>query len=333
MPRAPRRAISRHTFVEKAHGSTYDKGGIDVTPVETRSLKSSNPVLSRRVLGRYGGRKTAARSPLVETAARTPLVEVPVSQDLVPPAEGTDQARKADPALPPYHVADLLMMGHVLARTAVAFALTALTAVLSWLVPPLASVNTAVSYGIAGGAGLTATALVFVQCRRRRSSPVLTLAFALVQGVFLGVLSNTVSTHVSPGIFVQFVMGTMAGFAGVLGAHALRWIRVTGRTWGFLTAAALGLNLLIAADLLLSAATGTAPGFQYLLLGAVVGVTGLAAGTGFLALHLRRVEHEITRGTPRTQSWHAAFGLTLTLTWLYVESLRLLSLATPDDVC
>lgn len=305
-------------------------------PVETRSLKSSNPVLSRRVLGRHGGQKTAARSPLVETAARTPLIEVPVFQDPVPPVEDTERARGADPAdpsLPPYHVADLLMMGHVLARTTVAFALTTLTAGLSWLVPPLAAANTATSYGIACGAGLTAAVLVTVQCRRRRSSPALTLAFALVQGVFLGVLSDTVSTHVSPGIFVQFVLGTMAGFAGVLGAHALRWIRVAGRTWGFLTAAALGLNLLIAADLLLSAATGTAPGFHHLILGAVVGVTGLAAGTSFLALHLRRVEREIARGTSRTQSWHAAFGLTLTLTWLYVESVRLLSLATPDDVC
>ena len=294
-------------------------------PVETRSLKSSNPVLSRRVLGRHGGRKTAARNP---------PVEVTVPQDLFLPAEGTDQARETGPPLLPRQVGDLLLMGPVLARAAVAFALTALTAVLSWLVPPVPATSTAPSYGIAGGAGLTAAVLVVIQCRRSRPSPVLTLAFALAQGAFLGVLSNTVSTHVSPGIFVQFVLGTMAAFAGVLGAYAMRLIRVSGRTYGFATAAALGLNVLIAADLLLTAATGpTALGFQHLLLGAGVGLTGLLAGTCFLSLHLRRIEYEITRGTPRQQSWPAAFGLTLTLTWLYIETIRLLTLASPDDLC
>lgn len=290
-------------------------------PVERRSLKSSNPVLSRRVLGRYGGRKTAARNPLVE-------VTVPVELVL------SDEAREAGSVPSPHQVGDLLLMGPVLARTAVAFALTTLTAVLSWLVPPVAPTSTAASYGIAAGAGLTATVLVIAQCRTSRPAPILTLAFALAQGAFLGVLSNTVSTHITPGIFVQFVLGTMAAFAGVLAAYAMRWIRVSGRTYGFATAAALGLYILIAADLILSAATGpTALGFQHLLLGAGVALTGLLTGTCFLSLHLRRIEHEITRGTPRTQSWPAAFGLTLTLTWLYVETIRLLTLASPHDLC
>ncbi|MFE7752181.1 Bax inhibitor-1/YccA family protein [Streptomyces sp. NPDC057428] len=295
-------------------------------PVETRSLKSSNPVLSPRVLGRHGGRKTAARTPL-------PLVGVTVSPDLHFPAEDTGLTPETGPSLLPHQVGDLLLMGPVMARAAAAFALTGLTAVLSWLVPPVAPTSTAASYGVATGAGLTATVLVIIQCRTGRPSPVLTLAFALAQGAFLGVLSDTVSTHVTPGIFVQFVLGTLSASAGVLAAYAMRWIRVSGRTYGFLAAAVLGLNILVAVDLTLSAATGlTVPGFQHRLLGAGVGLAGLLAGTCFLSLHLRRIEHEVTRGTPRSQSWTAAFGLALTLTWLYIETVRLLTLVTPDDL-
>ncbi|WP_229892692.1 Bax inhibitor-1/YccA family membrane protein [Streptomyces tendae] len=285
-------------------------------------MKSSNPVLSRRVLGRHGGWKTTAGDP----------DEV---RQLVPPGvdEPSVQSAQSGRSVLPHQVGDLLLMGPVLARAALAFVLTAFTAVLSWLVPPVAPTDTAASYTVAAAAGLTAAVPVLIQCRTGRPSPLLTLAFAPAQGAFLGVLSNTVSTHLSPGILVQFVLGTLTAHAGVLTAYALHWVRVGSRTHGLATAAALGVNLLIAADFTLTTATTPAVlGLQHLLPGAATGLTGLLTAICFLSLHLRRVEHEITHGTPRTQAWPAALGLTLTLTWLYVETLRLLTLTTPHDL-
>jgi uncharacterized YccA/Bax inhibitor family protein len=290
--------------------------------VEQRTLKSSNPILRRQRLMRQGGRKTAARDPLFGLA---------VARERI--GAGNDQAYGAEPVPVPYLAADLMTMNDVLARTALVLGLAVLTAVLSWTVPVLAPTNIGRSYGIAGGACLVAFVLVLVQYRRSRPSPALTLTYAAVEGLFLGVFSSTVSTHITPGLFVQTVMGTMAVFAGVLVAFKLRWIRVTRRISGFALAALLGLFLLAGADLLLSPLAGADDlGIGNLAVGACLGGAGIVLGVFVLALHFRQVEDDITHGAPREQSWLAAFGLTLTLVWLYVETVRLLTLVSEDDL-
>ena len=60
-------------------------------------------------------------------------------------------------------------------------------------------------------------------------------------------------------------------------------------------------------------------------------MVGVALAVSFLPLHLRKVEDALTHGASRNQRWSAAFGLTLSLTWLYVETVRLLTLYPADD--
>jgi uncharacterized YccA/Bax inhibitor family protein len=233
----------------------------------------------------------------------------------------------------PRFVGDLMTMDHVVARSALTLGITFLTAVSSWTVWPLTPARPAASYGGAAAAGLVGLVVVLVQWRRRRPSPTLALTFAACEGAFLGVLSAMVSTHVSPGVFVQGVLGTMAAFAGVLIAYRLHWIRVTGRRYGFVTASAAGLIVLIASDLLLAPVMGAGGlGFHSVGLGVASGIGGIALGTVFFALHFRQVEDGINHGAPREDAWPAAFGLTLTLVWLYVETVRLLTLVPEDDV-
>jgi uncharacterized YccA/Bax inhibitor family protein len=160
------------------------------------------------------------------------------------------------------------------------------------------------------------------------------LAFAGCEGAFLAVLSGTVSAHVSPGLFEQAVLGTMAAFAGVLVAYGLRWIRVSGRRRGFATASVAGLSLLAVSDLLLLPFLGgDGLGFHHAGLGVCAGAGGIALAVPFLALHFRQVEGGVVHGAPREDAWPAATGLTLTLVWLYVETVRLLTLVPEDDVC
>ncbi|WP_329323501.1 MULTISPECIES: Bax inhibitor-1/YccA family protein [unclassified Streptomyces] len=289
-------------------------------------MKSSNPVLlSRRGFRRQEGRKTTARGP-------APLIEAVVARDPIGSPRDASPAQGDESAHLLLLVADLMTMRGVLVRTALAFALTVLTAVVSWTAPPVPPTRTGWSYDLVGGAGTTAAVLTLIRCRSDRPSPGLALAHAVCEGLFLGVLSNTASTQTSPGVFVQLVLGTMAGFAGVLAAYALRWIRVGERWYGFLCAATTGLVLLMVGDVLLFPVLGAAGlGFRQVPLGVLCGVTGIGAAVPVLALHFRQVEDGLTHGALRQDSWAAAYGLTLSLTWLYVEALRPAALIPVED--
>ncbi|WP_409467906.1 Bax inhibitor-1/YccA family membrane protein [Streptomyces sp. HC307] len=296
-----------------------------MTPVEQqRSLKSSNPILSRPQFKRRGGQKTAARDPRAGIA---------VAQSRIGTGKDLDQVHEDDSAPLPLSVGDLMTMDDVLSRALAGLGVTALAAALSWTLLPYAPLGAAVAYGIAAGAGLVAAALVVIQRRRKPPSPALPLTFAAFQGVFLGVLSATASSDLSPGVFVQLVLGTMATSAGVLLAYKLHWMRVNRRLYGFVGAALCGVCFLGLADWTLLPLTGAdVLGLHPAGLGVFMGLLGVVLAASFLSLHFRKVEDAIKYGAPRDQSWLAAFGLTLTLTWLYVETVRLLTLFPGEEL-
>ncbi|WP_046730251.1 Bax inhibitor-1/YccA family protein [Streptomyces humi] len=227
---------------------------------------------------------------------------------------------------------DALTMDDVLVRTGTTLGTVALTAVLSWLLLPVDEANLGRSYGLAVGAALVAFVLSLVQSFKQTPSPALILGYAAFEGVFLGVLSSTVSTYLSPGVVVQAVLGTFAVFAAVLLAYRMRWIRVDRRFAGFVASAATGFLLLLAADLLFSAfGAGGGLGFHSGGLGILFGIVGIVLGAGFLALDFKQVEDAVAYGAPREEAWLAAFGLVTTLVWIYLEVLRVLTLFNSDN--
>ncbi|MEE4543117.1 Bax inhibitor-1/YccA family protein [Streptomyces sp. V4-01] len=295
-------------------------------PVEQqRSLTSSNPILSRPQFRRHGGEKTAARDPRAGVAAARDRIRTGVDLD---PLYAHDEPRAL-----PYAVGDLMTMDDVVARAAAALGVTFLVAALSWTVLPVCLPGIATSYGIAAGTGPAAAVAVVIQRHRNRPSAARTLLFAALQGLFLGVLSSAVSSALSPGLLVETVLGTMAVSAGTLLAHRLHWMRVERRFRGFVGAAVLGLCLLALADWMLFPFLGAdGLGLRANGLGVITGVVGVAIGACFLSLHFRQVEEGIRHGAPRDRSWPAAFGLTLTLTWTYVECVRMLTLYPAEEL-
>ncbi|MFF5040323.1 Bax inhibitor-1/YccA family protein [Streptomyces nigra] len=228
--------------------------------------------------------------------------------------------------------ANAVTMDDVVVRTATTLGTVVLAAVLSWLLLPVDEANLGRSYGIAVGAALVGFVLSLVQSFRRSPAPALILGYAAVEGVFLGVLSSTVSTYISAGVVVQAVLGTFAVAAGTLVAYRMRWIRVDRRFAGFVGAAATGFLLLLIADALFSAfGAGHGLGFHGGALGIVFGLVGIVLGAAFLALDFRQVEDAVAYGAPREEAWLAAFGLTLTLVWIYLEVLRVLAIFNSND--
>ncbi|MFJ8575777.1 Bax inhibitor-1/YccA family protein [[Kitasatospora] papulosa] len=294
-------------------------------------MRSSNPVFSRRGFSRdngyagfnaapQAGAATAGANPYAQGTAN-PYATNPYAQ------QGTQYGAPQAPAR-----SGAMTIDDVVTRTAMTLGTVVLTAALSWALLPVDEANLGKSYGIAIGAALVAFVFAMIQSFKRKASPAIILAYAAFEGVFLGVISSAVSTYIGPGTVMQAVMGTMCVFAGVLIAYKMRWIRVTRRFYGFVMAAAMGFMLLMVVNLLFSVfGGGDGLGFRSGGLGILFGVIGIILGACFLALDFKQVEDGVAFGAPREESWLAAFGLTMTLVWIYLEMLRLLSILNGDD--
>ncbi|WP_392842649.1 Bax inhibitor-1/YccA family protein [Streptomyces sp. LN500] len=291
-------------------------------------MKSSNPVFSQRVFNR-SNRGFNEQKPKPHTDDSAAIVN-PYAQDtpsLTQTAQNAGTLPDTQLAAAQQVSGSAMTIDDVVARTAMTLGMVVFSAVLAWVLLPVDETNLSRSYGIAVGAVLLAFGLSLIQTFRAKPVPALILAYATLEGIFLGVISSVASTYTSPGVVIQAVLGTMAVFAGVLIAYRVRWIRVTRRFYGFVTAAATGFLLLTVANLLFSAfAGGDGLGFRSGGLGILFGIVGIILGACFLALDFKQVEDGIAHGAPREESWLAAFGLTLSLVWIYLEALQLLLL-------
>ncbi|MEW2160603.1 Bax inhibitor-1/YccA family protein [Streptomyces sp. NPDC007189] len=287
-------------------------------------MRTSNPVFSRRGFSRDAARADAAVRHREGVAVGARLAEDHLTN---PYAAGRLSLVKQAQAVP-----SAMTMDDVVVRTATALGTVALTAVLSWLLLPVDDADVGRSYGIAAGAAVIAFVLSLLQAFRQAASAALILGYAAFEGVFLGVVSSATSTYLAPGVVVQAVLGTFAVSAGVLFAYRMRWIRVTRRFAGFVAAAVTGFLLLMVVDLLFSTSgAGNGLGFDSGGLGVAFGAAGILLGACFLALDFKQVEDAIAYGAPREESWLAAFGLTATLVWIYLEALRVLTIPDSDD--
>ncbi|MCH6160670.1 Bax inhibitor-1/YccA family protein [Streptomyces marispadix] len=285
-------------------------------------MRSSNPVFSRRGFSRSGGYAgfDAGQQPQAGNPyANSPYANNPYAQQQ-PQAVG--QPYGAPPAAPPQ--TGVMTMDDVVARTGMTVGLVVVMAAVAWI--------TDLALPLAIGAGLVAMVLALVQSFKRKAVPALILAYAALEGLFLGAISNFVDSYIADGAAMQAVLGTMAVFAAVLVMYKTRIIRVTRRFYRFAMAAAIGFVLLMMVNLLFAVfGGGDGLGFRSGGMGILFGIVGILIGALFLALDFKQVEDGISYGAPREESWLAAFGLTLTLVWIYLEFLRLIAILQGND--
>ncbi|HWM35980.1 MAG TPA: Bax inhibitor-1/YccA family protein [Streptomyces sp.] len=286
-------------------------------------MRSSNPVFTRRGFSRSGGYAgfNAGQQPQAGNPyASSPDVNNPYAQQ--PQSQTTGQPYGAPPAAPPQ--TRPMTIDDVVARTGMTVGLVVVMAAVAWI--------TDLSLPIAIGAGLVAMVLALVQSFKRKAVPALILAYAALEGLFLGAISNYVDTYIADGAAMQAVLGTMAVFTAVLVMYKTRIIRVNRRFVRFAIAAAVAFILLTMVNLLFAViGGGDGLGFRSGTMGIIFGIAGILIGALFLALDFKQVEDGISYGAPREESWLAAFGLTLTLVWIYLEFLRLIAILQGND--
>jgi uncharacterized YccA/Bax inhibitor family protein len=160
---------------------------------------------------------------------------------------------------------------------------------------------------------------------KQSTNPLLILGYSVAYGVAIGVISH-IFNDLYHGIVFQAVVGTALAFAAMLTVYSLRIIRVTPKFTKFVVAAALGLMGLMLVNLV--AGFFIPEGIGIRSGGALAYVFSIAViliGCFFLLLDFDEVERGVKNGAPEKYSWLMAFGLTVTLVWIYLEILRLLS--------
>ncbi len=168
------------------------------------------------------------------------------------------------------------------------------------------------------------------------TNPAVILAYAAVEGVFVGGFSKLIAGYVggSSGdgnaIVVQALVGTAGVAALMLFLYKSGRIRVTPQFQKMVIMATLGFVVLIMANLVFSLFTGGA-GLRGGFLGIIVGVVAIGLASMNLVLDFDLIDKAAKQGVPERYGWLAAFGLVVTLVWLYVEILRLLALLTGRD--
>lgn len=280
-------------------------------------MRSSNPVFSRRGFSRDTGYAGFNAPPQAGGPSANPYAGTN------PYAQGQQPVTTAPPQYTPQ--TRPMTMDDVVARTGLTLGTVIAGATVGWLF-------LTEQLGFAVGAGLVAMVLGLVQSFKRAPSPALILAYAALEGVFLGALSGFINDLPKMnGAPMQAVLGTMAVFVAMLVAYKTRIVRVTARFTRFVMIAALGFVLLSLVNLMFMVfGGGDGLGFRSGGLGILFGIVGVVLGALFLALDFKQVEDGIAYGAPREESWLAAFGLTLTLVWIYMEMLRLISILRGD---
>lgn len=250
------------------------------------------------------------------------------------PGQGPDQGYGA-----PAGQGRVMTVDSVVQKTAISLFVAIVAAAATWFLTGDMSDSAAqgplylaLMIGSFGAFGLS-----LVNSFKRVVSPPLVLAFAALEGVFLGAFSKIIDQvivqnagSVMSGVIPQAVLGTMAAFAGTLAAYKILDIKVGQKFRTFVMAAMFGMIGLGLMEFVLGFFGSQFGLFGFGGLGFVFAVLGLVIGVFMLILDFDFVEQGVAAGIPEQESWRAAFAITVSLVWIYTNLLRILAILQQD---
>jgi len=229
----------------------------------------------------------------------------------------------------------------VVQKTGMTLGLVVLVAAITWVLTPsldgMTNTQMGQLYAISLVGGLGGFVLAMVNSFKRVISPGLVLAYAAFEGLFVGAFSKAIeAVFTNPGdqkggLVIGAVLGTVAAVGGTLAAYKFFNIQVGTKFRKFVVAAMFGFVALSLLDLVLSFFKADFGFNGFGPMGLLSSVIGLALGVLMLILDFDFVEKGIAAGLPERESWRAAFGLTVTIIWIYIELLRILAILRGND--
>ena len=168
--------------------------------------------------------------------------------------------------------------------------------------------------------------LAMVCVFKPKAAPFVSPLYALVEGVFLGVISKAFEAQWN-GIVFQAVLATVGVFFATLLLYVLGVVKVTRKFQMVVIGATCGVFLLYLFGALLSI-FGVDVVFwnEPSVFGIAFSVVICCVASLNLFLDYEFIRQSSIHGAPKYMEWYGAFGIMVTLVWLYLEVLRLLSL-------
>ena len=284
-------------------------------------LRSSNPILSKKdaftpAAPRYGQDPYGQNSYGQTQYGPTPYGQTQYGQTQYGQTQYGQGPVQATPGR--------MTLDDVITKTAVTIGILVITAALAWhFVPDSLYFPGMIISGLVG------FVVVMVVSFRRSVSPPLVLLYAAIEGVFIGMISKVFEAQYT-GIVGQAVVATFFAAGVTLAAYKIFNIRVTAKFTKVVVISTMAFAALLLVNLVFALVTGSA-GLRGGIAGPVSPLAYLISAVAIvlavlnLVLDFDYVERGIEMGAPTQESWRAAFGLTVTMVWLYVEMLRLLS--------
>lgn len=178
--------------------------------------------------------------------------------------------------------------------------------------------------GLIGGL-ICALVIIF----KPNTAPYLAPFYAAAEGLFLGAISaifNVAFAETMPGIVVTAVSLTVLTTFIMLFAYQTKLIKVTEKFRSVIIIATASVAVFYLIVLLLGVfgvETSFIHGSSWLSIGISIVIVGIAALN--LLLDFDFIEKGASAGAPKFMEWYGAFGLLVTLVWLYLEILKLLA--------
>ena len=207
-------------------------------------------------------------------------------------------------------------------KTVALFAVLLVTGVVGWMVPALAIV------GAIGG-----FVLALVNTFKREPSVPLIVGYAALEGLFVGGIT-AIFQGIYPGVAIQAVVATLVTVAVTLALFASGKIRASARATKIFIIAIIAYSVFRLVELGIQLFGGTNSAFGIsssvtiggIPLGLIVGLLAVVLAAYSLVLDFDQIQQGVRRGLPAKYGWTGAFGLMVTIVWLYVEFLRIFAI-------
>ena len=210
---------------------------------------------------------------------------------------------------------------NTISKTVMLFLIVLATGAVGWFMPGLALIGAIV--------GLV---LGLVNAFKKEPSPLLIILYAAFQGLFLGGISGIFEAQWA-GIVSQAVIGTLAVFGVTLLLFRSGKVRTSPKMTKMVLIAMVGYAVfsLVNFILMITGVVSDPWGIRGVTLfgiplGVIIGLFAVFLAAYSLVMDFELIQNGVRNRVPEKWAWSAAFGLMVTLIWLYVEILRILAI-------
>lgn len=216
----------------------------------------------------------------------------------------------------------------VVSKTGITLATIIVLAAVNFFIAISVSTRLAMILTMVGAIGGLITVLVSTFGKKYGSAPV-TLTYAAFEGLFVGGISFMFTAPIqgvaAGALIMQAVLATLGVFIGMLFVYKSGAIRVTPKFTRFMSAALIGVLVLMLGNLVLSLFGLGFPLRDGGMLSIIFSLVCIGLAAFSFLIDFDQADRLVRAGAPAQYAWGVALGLAVTLVWLYTEILRLLS--------